>query len=290
LPATARSGSYVVCAEKEMPMPRARSLVVSLLIVAALSGCGTERADGAAQVGESASADHAWGGYHWARQANPFTVKLGDNVTTAWDGYLVTASSDWSGSSVLDTTVVGGGTSPRTCKRTTGQVEVCNARYGFNGWRGVATIWLSGDHITAGTVKLNDSYFGTATYNTPAWRQMVMCQEIGHTFGLDHQDENFGNGNLGSCMDYTSDPSTNQHPNAHDFEQLESIYAHLDATTTVGQAVATGRLPPQANDAADEADPPAWGRLIHRSADGRLEVYEQELGGGQKTRTYVIRA
>jgi hypothetical protein len=267
----------------------ARSVVGPLLIVVALARCGTEGTDGAVQLEESSSASHAWGSYHWARQSNPFTLELGDNVSTAWDGHLLTASSDWSASTVLDTSIVGGGTSPRTCKRTTGQVEVCNARYGFNGWLGVATIWLSGSHITAGTVKLNDSYFGTATYNTPAWRQMVMCQEIGHTFGLDHQDENFGNGNLGSCMDYTSDPSTNQQPNAHDFEQLESIYAHLDATTTVG-AVATGRLPPQANGAADEADPPARGRLIHRSADGRLEVYEQDLGGGHKTRTYVIRA
>jgi hypothetical protein len=40
-----------------------------------------------------------------------------------------------------------------------------------------------------------------------------MCQEVGHTFGLDHQDENFNNTNLGTCMDYTNDPSTNQHPN-----------------------------------------------------------------------------
>ncbi len=33
-----------------------------------------------------------------------------------------------------------------------------------------------------------------------------MCQEIGHDFGLDHQDENFNNPNLGTCMDYTNDP------------------------------------------------------------------------------------
>ena len=50
---------------------------------------------------------------------------------------------------------------------------------------------------------------------------MVMCQEVGHDFGLDHQDENFNNPNLGTCMDYTNDPSTNQHPNAHDYEELD---------------------------------------------------------------------
>ena len=61
-----------------------------------------------------------------------------------------------------------------------------------------------------------------------------MCQEVGHTFGLDHQDENFNNANLGTCMDYTNDPSTNQHPNKHDYDELITIYSHLDSTTTVG--------------------------------------------------------
>jgi predicted Zn-dependent protease len=60
---------------------------------------------------------------------------------------------------------------------------------------------VSGSHIVQGTTKVNDTYFNTATYNTRAWRQLVMCQEVGHTFGLDHQDETFNNPNLGSCMD-----------------------------------------------------------------------------------------
>ncbi len=50
-----------------------------------------------------------------------------------------------------------------------------------------------------------------------------MCQEVGHTLGLDHQDEVFDNPNLETCMDYTNDPSTNQHPNAHDYDQLATI-------------------------------------------------------------------
>ena len=90
--------------------------------------------------------------------------------------------------------------------------------------------------------------FNTPTYNTPAWRQMVTCQEIGHTFGLDHQDENFNNPNLGTCMDYTSNPSTNMHPNQHDYDQLVTIYSHLDSTTTVGMSTATRPQPPAMND------------------------------------------
>lgn len=27
-------------------------------------------------------ASHSWGNYHWARTANPFTLKVGNNVTS----------------------------------------------------------------------------------------------------------------------------------------------------------------------------------------------------------------
>jgi len=185
-----------------------------------------------------AGASHSWGGYHWARQSNPFALKLGDNVSGVWDGNLALASSDWSQSAVLDTTIVTG-QAKGNCRPTKGRVEVCNKKYGFNGWLGVAQIWLSGSHITQGVVKMNDSYMNSAPYNTNAWRQLVMCQEVGHTIGLDHQDENFGNANLSTCMDYTNDPSTNQHPNQHDYGQLVTIYSHLDSSTTVGQSVSS---------------------------------------------------
>ncbi|MBI2030853.1 hypothetical protein HYT05_04495, partial [Candidatus Kaiserbacteria bacterium] len=138
----------------------------------------------------TAHADHSWGGYHWARTANPLMLKLGDNLTSAWDPYLTVASADWSASAVLDTAVVPGGTNatkgrntPKNCLPTSGRVEVCNFKYGSTGWLGIASIWASGTHITQGTVKLNDTYYNTAKYNTPAWRQFVMCQEVGHTFG-----------------------------------------------------------------------------------------------------------
>src|SRR5215212_1096853 len=164
--------------------------------------------------------NHSWGDYHWARTANPFTLNLGDNVTSTWDPYLTTSSSetDWSQSTVLDTTVVPGTSSAKRCPAKDGRVEVCNSTYGKNGWLGIASIWGKGSHITKGTTKLNDSYFKTTKYNTPAWRSLVMCQEVGHTFGLGHQDENFSNENLNTCMDYTNLPDSNQHPNQGDYD------------------------------------------------------------------------
>ena len=35
-------------------------------------------------VPATAQANHSWGGYHWARTSNPFTLKLGDNVDNNW--------------------------------------------------------------------------------------------------------------------------------------------------------------------------------------------------------------
>lgn len=248
-------------------------------------------------------ATHSWGGYHWARTSNPFTLQLGDNLSSTWDPYLATASSDWSKvylpyPHVLNTTIVAGGTTtnPKRCRATSGRVEVCNATYGNTGWLGLAQIWISGLHITQGVTKLNDTYFNTANYNTPGWRHLVMCQEIGHTFGLDHQDTTFDNPNLGTCMDYTNDPAgtlkgqlSNEHPNAHDYEELGIIYSHLDTTTTVGQAATAAPMPPAAAD-NDFETPAQWGRLIRLTNNGRTALFELDLGGGHKLFTFVILA
>jgi hypothetical protein len=231
-----------------------------------------------------AHANHSWNGYHWARTANPFTIKLGDNVSSTWDSYLSVASSDWTRSTVLDTTIVAGGTRPRNCKPTAGRVEVCNASYGNTGWLGIAGISVTGGvHITQGYVKLNDTYFNTATYNTPGWRQLVTCQEVGHTFGLDHQDTNFDNPNLGTCMDYTSNPEgppSNLHPNQHDYDELVTIYSHLDSFSTVGSAPAAA---PAAGDT-----PAAWGTRVSGSASHGVATYVRDYGNGQAEITFVF--
>lgn len=231
----------------------------------------------------SVSATHSWGGYHWARQANPFTLKLGDNVSSTWDPFLVTTSADWSASTVLDTTIVTGSARPRLCNATVGMVQVCNSKYGNNGWLGVASIWASGSHITKATVKLNDTYFNTASYNTVAWRNLVSCQEVGHTLGLGHQDEAFDNANLDTCMDYTSNPTSNQHPNQHDYDQLVTIYSHLDTTTTVASASAGA-----AAAAGAHATAAAWGTLVKVTNHGHGAWYLRDLGAGNLILTHVF--
>lgn len=251
-------------------------------------------------VAITANADHSWGGYHWKRSANPLQLDLGDNLSASWDPYLSTTSADWSASSVLDTTIVRGGTSatkgkftPKNCVPTAGRVEICNATYGNTGWLGVAQIWVSGSHILQSTVKLNDTYFKTTKYNTAAWKNFVMCQEVGHAFGLDHQDEDHANVNIGTCMDYTNDPTgtkgtngtlNNEHPNAHDYEELELIYAHADGDSATAGGAASA--PAEVLETGDH--PGAWGEEIRRDHSGRGAMYARELGNGKKVLTFVV--
>ena len=188
----------------------------------------------------AAAASHSWGSYHWARTANPFTVPLGDNVTdtaySAWTAALGEASTDWTQSTVLDSPIVAGAAgNPKRCAANDGRIEVCNATYGPNGWLGLASVWTSGSHIVRATAKMNDTYFNSTRYNYTAERH-VMCQEVGHGYGLGHQDES--GADLNTCMDY-ADALDNAHPNAHDYDQLETIYRHTDSTSTVKFAPAS---------------------------------------------------
>jgi hypothetical protein len=218
-----------------------------------------------------ASANHSWNGYHWARTANPFTIKLGDNMTSQWKTYLNQASSDWSKSTngnPVRTTVVAGSTTPKQCKATLGRVEVCNAAYGNRGWLGVATISVNQGHITQGTTKMNDTYYSPGSkYDTPIWRAAVVCQEVGHTFGLDHQDES--GADFHTCMDYASNPDAdNTHPNSHDYAELATIYSHLDTTTTVGLSASPSAKPYKIT----RKDGKRTSRIVETFADGSKKV------------------
>jgi hypothetical protein len=227
----------------------------------------------------AAQAGHSWGTYHWARTSNPVHLAVIDSMTADWDPKLVDAIADWNVSSVLVLGREEGDSSNKTRKRcpaVTGKIRSCNATYGFNGWLGLAQIWISGGHITQGIAKMNDSYLGSSRYDDTADRH-VICQEIGHDFGLGHQDES--GADLNTCMDYAS-ALDNPSPNAHDYEQLESIYGgHLDSRTTAAM--------PAAFAGANVRAMADWGRKVRESADGRSAVFVRDFGGGFRIVTHV---
>jgi hypothetical protein len=245
-------------------------------------------------------ANHSWNTYHWSTASLPFTLQVGDNVNSTWDPYLDEAISDWNPSTVLNLTKVTGGTNPKNCRPTAGRIEACNASYGNNGWLGIAQIWLSGGHISQAITKVNDTYFNTATYNTPAWRRLVMCQEIAHDFGLDHQDETFDNANLGSCMDYTNDPDggaggasstdpSNEHPNSHDFEQLLTIYGHVHSSATAGATALPSTVPPAMRNLV-LSGVEQFGPVVKavKNGPGLATYHVQDFGSGNKVVTHVL--
>jgi len=235
-----------------------------------------------------ALATHAWSTYHWQKGSGPLDMPIGDNVDSRWEPYLATAIEDWNKSTVIAAPAYSTGfTSPRRCAPVANRIEVCNAKYGQTGWLGIAQIWLSNGHITQGITKLNDTYFDTAKYNTPSWRALVTCQEIGHDYGLGHQDEDFGNADMETngvqtCMDYTNLPAGNEHPNGHDYDQLASIYNHSEgaAATTVARSTQS--------EAAGGDTPSDWGRAIAFTRDGRPHVFERTTASGRKMITHVF--
>ncbi|MBA4182790.1 MAG: hypothetical protein H0X49_02100 [Acidobacteria bacterium] len=236
-------------------------------------------------------ADHSWNNYHWARTSNPFTLTVVDSTTSTWTSQQNTAISDWSASSVMNLVAVQGDESTnarRRCVMISGKIHSCNYTYGSNGWLGLASINITGGvHITQGSSKMNDTYFNTSTYNNPNEKLHVMCQEIGHTFGLGHTSEDGSSQN--TCMDYFSNTGANAtstlstRPNQHDYDMLSSIYAHLDSTTTIGFTALNGS---SASEVTNE--PNSWGRLTSQTANGRSSTYKREHYDGSETATHVF--
>jgi hypothetical protein len=250
-----------------------------------------------------ASANNSWGGYHWAGNGSNVTIKVNTAITGQWTTSVGGSIADWNSSNELTLNSATSSAATRKCNPVAGQILVCNGSYGQRGWLGIASIWLTGGHISKATTKLNDTYFNQTFYNTPGWRALVACQEVGHDFGLDHQDETFNNVNLGTCMDYTNAPDggvvggfnygpANRHPNTHDYQELNIIYNHDDGFTTATASTnfgirQVGQAPPQSSAGAGDS-PAEWGRAIHTDRQGRPNVFEKDLGGGHKVLTHVF--
>lgn len=175
----------------------------------------------------------SWNGFRWARTGT-LAIKTVDRTSSAWTGYFTKALTGWSAASQID--LIGHrGTYDPGCRAAWATIQICNGNYGANGWLGYANVWTSGGRIVQATVKLNDTYFTQSRYNTPAWRASTICQELGHTLGLAHNNMNRGDSNTGSCMDYTNDPdgggiygASNLTPGSMDFVGLDIIYRNLD--------------------------------------------------------------
>jgi len=209
----------------------------------------------------------SWNGYHWAHTGN-LAIMVGNNTSAKWTPYLATAETVWSTDKYIDFLPTAGMTSATGCAGVYGTIQVCSANYGATGWSGWTTVYTSGTSIYQATIKLNDYYFNQARYNTAAYFQQVICQELGNSLGLQDSDHLFGNLNTGSCMDYTNDPSgtlgtngtlANTAPSLSDVTNLDGIYGVLDKTQLVFTVPKTST---NAQAAGPAPEPGTWGMML----------------------------
>jgi hypothetical protein len=214
---------------------------------------------------------------HWEGSGQQINLELVDYTSQAWQPLVRKAARDWTISDVLNVNRNRSG----SCGINSQCIEVFAGDYGPTGWLGLGGGYIEYDpvsdqlHWFLGGAWMNDYYFdGIPFYNTNEWRQLVMCQEIGHALGLTHNDTDFYNTPTGTCMDYSVDPAPNQSPDAHDYQVLNDIHSHQDTfTPPAGPPI----IPPgiaQGN----------WGERVSN------DMYVRELGENQYWVTYVTYA
>ena len=165
-------------------MNRKAVLVAGALLIAGLAG--------------QAAQARQWGCWSQADR----NVKLRNTSSLATN-----AINEWNNSTILNISSVSSGE----------ETYVFAANSGNTGWGGLASITsYSGCTIRRATAQLNTYY---------AWSSNgargVFCQEVGHTFGLDHSND-------GGCMGggYWYDISTHYNLVSGNINEIASIYAN----------------------------------------------------------------
>jgi len=171
--------------------------------------------------------------YGWKiKSGEGLELSIANALTADWHGFFDKAVEDWNKSldMTLQSSVV---TVDPDCIPESGIMKVCNNDYGDVGWKGINEILTQGNTIVASVAKMNEYYVGqfvqpSGNTNIEDERQYTMCHEIGHGFGLPHQDEDFTNKDLNSCMDYSMRPEANLIPNEQDFISLNTLYGEKE--------------------------------------------------------------
>jgi hypothetical protein len=157
----------------------------------------------------------------WQTKGTGLKLTIQNALTDDWYPFFQTAVDDWNLAPALILGTVNATKADPSCTSIRGMLKVCNSDYGPTGWLGINESLLQNNFIFSSVSKMNEHYLAQASQ---ALRQFTMCHEIGHGFGLPHRDENFNNPDLGSCLDYTTRPQNNMHPNQADFDHLADLY------------------------------------------------------------------
>lgn len=193
---------------------------------------------------EASATDHQWNRYHWEKTTSgAVALTVGDCHTSGsgWSAILnnvLTGAFSLNGYVDADPNVdnwsdAGSPTyvslQQVACNSSTAKIKSYNASYGDTGWLGLASIsiYLGKDkHIAKGETKVND-YYKTAPSGYDGFNESiewyhVLCQEVGHTIGVDHV--------VGAtCMNTEERPLRYPEPNTNDALLLSSpgMYGHV---------------------------------------------------------------
>lgn len=144
---------------------------------------------------------HQWSCFSQADRNVRYRNASGGSQATA-------ALNDWNSMTILNLSAVS----------SSEETYVFNANSGPTGWGGLARITsLSGCTIRRATAQVNTYYFSAGSLSARG----VHCQEIGHTFGLDHSND-------GGCMGggYWYSISSAYRPVSHNVNDIGSMYAN----------------------------------------------------------------
>jgi hypothetical protein len=187
-------------------------------------------------IATAAFADHSWNGYHWPDDNLQLTV-VDKTSSNLFD--IPAAVKEWADE--------GTPIQPGMASGNQGDVDVVVKRMNAN-WLGVARISVDENgHIQAGRVELNRLYLNSLS--AVEWDQVV-CQEIGHILGLDHNRNITGtdaDNDPESCMNDQATLGSATSPNQHDTDQLNAIYdGHVDVADGGGDTGdgGSGACPP----------------------------------------------
>ena len=172
-------------------LDRKAVFIVGTLLIAGLAG--------------SAAEAKRWGCWIQADR----NVKIRNTSSSATN-----AISEWNNSTILNISSVSSGE----------ETYSFSANSGNTGWGGLATITnYSGCTILRATAQLNTYYSWTSNA-----ARGVFCQEVGHTFGLDHSND-------GGCMGggYWYDIGTHYTPVSHNVTDIGNMYANRVVGTSI---------------------------------------------------------
>jgi hypothetical protein len=159
------------------------------------------------------------------------TVRINNALDPSYHSFFTTSIQNWENATQFgvpdsirfDVSTIGPSSS--ACEDGIfGEIVVCNADYGQTKWVGIELSVTDGGNMLKSIVKINDYYLS----RVPAvYKQYTLCHEIGHSIGLEHQDENFYNKGTQSCMDYTAYVQDSTQPNKIDYGKLTQLYGKL---------------------------------------------------------------